>query len=177
MTKRHLICPSGIACDFPVFSAGPTGISTRKTRAWVGYFADNQIYDQGPMRALQITDLDGSTYQVAFRVGVPSPPFTIYVKDNSWEIAGPYPKAGALQMNMFWIRGGDQMRFTLLTKNSIVIKKIGNKFSEMFAKSNRMVFVMPENIKNAQVILPLNMDLTLKSLVECSHKWEDMNNE
>jgi hypothetical protein len=109
MTKRHLICPSGIACDFPVFSAGPTGISTRKTRAWVGYFADNQIYDQGPMRALQITDLDGSTYQVAFRVGVPSPPFTIYVKDNSWEIAGPYPKGGALQMNMFWIekiRGG-----------------------------------------------------------------------
>jgi hypothetical protein len=74
-------------------------------------------------------------------------------------------------------RGGDQMRFTLLTKNSIVIKKIGNKFSKMFAKSNRMVFVMPENIKNAQVILPLNMDLTLKSLVECSHKWEDMNNE
>jgi hypothetical protein len=33
MTKRHLICPSGIACDFPVFSAGPTGISTRKTHA------------------------------------------------------------------------------------------------------------------------------------------------
>jgi hypothetical protein len=146
----------------------------------VEYFAENQVYDQGPTCALQITGLDGSTYQVAFRVGLPNPPFTIYVKDNSWEIAGPYPKGGALQMNMFWIdniRGGDQMRFILLTKNSIVIKKIGNKFSELFAKSNRMVFVMPDNIKNAQVIFPLDMDRTLKSLVACSHKWEDTNNE
>ena len=64
-----------------------------------------------------------------------------------------------------------------MPSNPSARQKPGASGAKMFAKSNRMVFVMPENIKNAQVILPLNMDLTLKSLVECSHKWEDMNSE
>src|SRR5262249_41442549 len=140
----------------------------------VEYFEPTQVYDLGPMCAVQTNMLDGSMVQVSFAVGTSNPPFTIFLKDNGWEIAGSYPKGGILRMNMFWvekIRGGDQMHFILLNKNSIVIKKIGNKFSEIFAESNRVVFVMPDNLKNSQIILPLNMDLTLKSMVECSRKW------
>ncbi|MBR0914313.1 hypothetical protein [Bradyrhizobium japonicum] len=154
-------------------------------QAWtvygINYLVDGNVYPKGPICALENRYGDGSLLQlsVPIREGRKPPPFKLYFKDNTWEISGPFPQQASLQLNMFkggkFVDGGE-LKFTVMSKNSILINGIAGKFGMSLEKSDKLVFVMPGTIRNSTVTLP-NTKLALLYFVECDGAYSDLPEE
>jgi hypothetical protein len=149
----------------------------------IDYFVEGRVYPKGPICALENAYKDGSLFQLSVpvadhREGKP-PPFKLYFKDNTWEIAGPYPQQAALQLNMFkgkQLVGGGELKFTIMSKNGILINGIAGQFAISLEQANKLVFVMPGTIKNSTVYLP-NIRLALNYFVLCQSAYLDLNED
>lgn len=64
------------------------------------------------------------------------------------------------------------MKFTVISKNNILINGIAGKFGMSLEKSDKQVFVMPGTIRNSTVTLR-NTKLALLYFVECEGAYLD----
>lgn len=79
----------------------------------------------------------------------------IFFRNSTWNIADP---AGTYQLRANFHRGGNvaglNFQYTLVNKNTIVIRNIRKEqFLPLFNSNQKMIFVMPGSIQNAEVDL------------------------
>lgn len=117
---------------------------------------------------------DGSTFQLSIDPGLGV--VYIWFKDNTWEIKGPFGKQYNLRLNLFnnnEIVIGGEMKFLLLSKNTISILKISpNAFFKALRQANKLVFVMPGTVINSTVAIP-HTKAILDSFKTCIYKFND----
>lgn len=163
-----------------------TFYTKKMDQAWtvygINYLYEGNVYPIGPICALENRYRDGSLLQISVpimqgpRQGRKPPPFKLYFKDNTWEISGPYPQESSLQLNLFKggkLVDGGELKFTVMSKNSILINGIAGNLAMSLEKSDKLVFVMPGTIKNSTVTLP-NTRLALLYFVDCDRAYLDL---
>jgi hypothetical protein len=121
---------------------------------------------------------DGSIFQLSVDPDVGT--LYIWFKDNSWEIKGPFGKQYNLRLNLFNDKEviiGGEMKFMLLSKNTISVLKISpNPFFKAFAQSNKVVFVMPGTVTNSTVAIP-HTKAILEAFKKCIYKFNSKSSQ
>lgn len=78
----------------------------------------------------------------------------IVFNNNAWNIEGPYETESDMTLNMYGRRGVEsyKVKFVLVDKNTISIRGLEyKKFLPAFMNYNKMVFIMPGTVENAEV--------------------------
>lgn len=99
--------------------------------------------------------------------------------NNEWNITGPYgEEAGQLELTVNMYKGSKVLSqtayFVLVDKNTIQIRGIEyKKFLPGFMGKDRLVFVMPGDILNAEIALQ-NSSKAIQSMTKCIEQSENV---
>lgn len=102
----------------------------------------------------------------------------IEMTNNDWNILGPYgEEAGQLELTLNMYKGTKSVisqtaYFTLVDKNTIQVRGIDyKKFLPGFMGKDRLVFIMPGEILNAEIALE-NSSKAIQSMTKCIETGE-----
>jgi len=118
-----------------------------------GVTADTDGGNGNPACYAEVTWRDGSRFQLIRDLA--DGELYIFFRNNTWNISDA---PGVYQMRANFHRNGNvsglNFQYNLVNKNTIVIRNIiKEQFLPLFSGNQRMVFVMPGSIQNAEVDL------------------------
>jgi len=118
-----------------------------------GVTADTDGGNGNPACYAEVTWRDGSRFQLIRDLA--DGELYIFFRNNTWNISDA---PGVYQMRANFQRNGNvsglNFQYNLVNKNTIVIRNIiKEQFLPLFSGNQRMVFVMPGSIQNAEVDL------------------------
>lgn len=118
-----------------------------------GVTADTDDGNGNPACYAEVTWRDGSRFQLIRDLA--DGELYIFFRNNTWNISDA---PGVYQMRANFQRNGNvsglNFQYNLVNKNTIVIRNIiKEQFLPLFSGNQRMVFVMPGSIQNAEVDL------------------------
>lgn len=118
-----------------------------------GVTADTDGGNGNPACYAEVTWRDGSRFQLIRDLA--DGELYIFFRNNTWNISDA---PGLYQMRANFHRNGNvsglNFQYNLVNKNTIVIRNIiKEQFLPLFSGNQRMVFVMPGSIQNAEVDL------------------------
>lgn len=118
-----------------------------------GVTADTDGGSGNPACYAEVNWRDGSRFQLIRDLA--DGELYIFFRNSTWNIADP---AGTYQLRANFHRNGAisglNFQYTLVNKNTIVIRNIRKEqFLPLFNSNQRMIFVMPGSIQNAEVDL------------------------
>lgn len=166
--KRLLIVLSLLLSSLPSY-AGELFYKVQTPQLWT-ILGDKGDETQNPACLVQKTWEDGSIIQ--YITDLKSGEFWIYLTNIKWDIDETIGKYDGMRINFYHGQDvkGVNVDFYLLNKNTVTIRGLSSSAIFSFVTSDKMIFVMPGNVPNAEI--PLNgTDIAGKMTQHCMRTY------